>query len=119
MTRAAFSGRLVNAVTVQAARDGELTLDDVRVSSQTLIEQAAVAEGHGNPQLGANLRRAAEMTDLSDAEILRIYEALRPHRSTREELEEIASSLRAQGAKQCAAFVADAAVAYERRSLTR
>ncbi len=41
-----------------------------------------MAEAHGNPQLAGNLRRAAELTALGDDEVLAIYDALRPGRST-------------------------------------
>ena len=37
-----------------------------------------IAQQHGNPQLADNLRRAAELTELPDEEVLAIYEALRP-----------------------------------------
>ena len=61
---------------------GDLSPADLRVHPDTLRRQAEVAETHGNPQLGENLRRAAELTALPDDEVLAIYEALRPGRST-------------------------------------
>ena len=76
-----------------------------------------VAETHGNPQLGDNLRRAAELTALPDDEVLAIYEALRPGRSTLAGLEAIASRLEAESAPLCAALVREAAEVYDRRGL--
>ena len=56
-----------------------------------------MAEQHGNPQLAANLRRAAELTALGDDEVLAIYDALRPGRSTPAQLTELAASLAGRG----------------------
>lgn len=100
-------------------RSGALTLDDVRIHPDVLVHQAAVAESHGNPQLGENLRRAAEMTGLDDTEVFALYEALRPHRSTVEELVTLAGSLAERGLPRCAALVGEAAEVYGRRGLTR
>ena len=52
-----------------------------------------------------NLRRAAELTRLSDAEVLGIYEALRPRRSSQAELEDLATSLSERGLPRTAALV--------------
>ena len=96
---------------------GDLTPADLRVHPDTLRHQAEVAEAHGNPQLGENLRRAAELTALPDDEVLAIYEALRPGRSTAAGLAEIAARLEAADAPLCAALVREAAEAYARRGL--
>jgi propanediol dehydratase small subunit len=115
----ARSGRDVDQLTVDAVRSGDLILDDVRIHPDALLRQAQVAEAHDNPQLGENLRRAAEMTALGDEEVLSLYEALRPHRSTPIELEAVAASLAARGLPRCAALVREAAVVYARRGLVR
>ena len=78
----ALSGKPVDGLTVEAVRTGEVGVADLRIHPETLERQAVVAEQHGNPQLGSNLRRAAELTRLPDDEVLAIYEALRPGRST-------------------------------------
>lgn len=116
MTRA-FSGRPLAAVTLDALSAGELTLDDVRIHPDALRRQAAVAERGGNPQLAANLRRAAELTALPGARLLEIYEALRPRRSTRPRLAALADDLEAAGAPACAALVREALAAYAARGL--
>ena len=119
MTTFSHSGRSVTDVTVEAACNGELVLDDIRISRQTLLKQAEKAEHSGSAQLGLNLRRAAEMTALSAEEMLAAYEALRPGRSSFDELEELAGRLDGHDAPTCAALVREAAVVYRRRGLLR
>jgi len=114
----ALSGRAVDGLTVEAVRAGEVGLADLRIHPDTLERQAAVAQEHGNPQLADNLRRAAELTRLPDDEILAVYEALRPGRSTQAQLTELAGSLAARGLPRCAALVAEAADVYARRGLS-
>jgi propanediol dehydratase small subunit len=82
----ALSGRPVSELTLEAVRRSEISLPDLRIHPGSLEHQAAVAEAHGNPQLAENLRRAAELTTLGDDEVLAIYEALRPGRSTATQL---------------------------------
>ena len=113
----ALSGRPLGELTLEAAVRGDLSPADLRIRPATLHHQADVAEAHGNPQLGENLRRAAELTALPDDEVLAIYEALRPGRSTRAELAAIAARLEAGAAPLCAALVREAAAVYERRGL--
>jgi len=115
----AVSGRAADDVTLAALRRHELVLDDLRIHPEALEHQAQVAEAHRNPQLADNLRRAAELTTLGDGEVLAIYEALRPHRSTGAELEALAASLSERGLPRCAALVAEAVTTYLRRGLCR
>ncbi|MDT5110629.1 MAG: propanediol dehydratase small subunit [Mycobacterium sp.] len=105
--------------TVQAAVDGNLTLSDLRMDPAALAHQAAVAKAGGNPQLAENFLRAAELATVDDEEVMNLYEALRPHRSTAEELEALLVSLRARGAARCAELVRQAGVVYARRGLLR
>ena len=114
----ALSGRPVDELTLDAVRRGEVGLADLRIHLDTLERQAAVAEQHANPQLAQNLRRAAELTRLTDEEVLAIYEALRPGRVTPAELTTLADSLAARGLTGCAALVAEAAEVYARRGLS-
>ena len=117
MTRA-LSGKPVDSLTVEAVRAGELSVADLRIHPDTLELQAQVAVEHGNPQLAENLRRAAELTQLPDEEVLAVYEALRPGRSTPAQLAELAASLAARKLHQCAALVSEAADVYARRGLS-
>jgi propanediol dehydratase small subunit len=119
MTITSHSGRSISDVTVEAARSGDLTLDDIRISRETLLLQADTAERSGSAQLAMNLRRAAEMTALSAEDMLSAYEALRPGRSSFEELQELAQRLAEQKANTCAEFVREAASVYRRRGLLR
>jgi propanediol dehydratase small subunit len=105
--------------TVQAAVDGKLQLSDLRMDPAALAHQAAVAAGGGNPQLAENFLRAAELTRIDDEEVMALYEALRPHRSSAEQLEVLRVSLEARGASRCAELVGQAAAVYARRGLLR
>ena len=98
-------------LTLAAARDGSIAPDELRATAETLRRQADVARAAGRVQLADNLERASELTALPDAELLEIYSALRPGRSTPAELERWAQRLDAAGAARTAAFVREAAVA--------
>lgn len=115
----ALSGRPVSEIGIEAALAGQLGPGDAQIHPDTLRAQAVVAQQHGNPELADNLRRAAELALLPDAELLAIYAALRPRRSSRAELEAIAARLAAAGAPRSAALVREAAAVYERRRLLR
>src|SRR4029453_10554512 len=118
MTRA-FSGRDSDELTLDHLARDELGVDDVRIPPAPLEHQAQVAERHGNPQLAANFRRAAELASVPEAEVMALYEALRPHRSTAAELEALAARLDGYPAPRCAALVREAAEVYARRNLLR
>jgi propanediol dehydratase small subunit len=113
------SGRDPAEITLEAVRDGEVDITDVRIHPATLEHQAGVAAEHANPQLAENFRRAAELATLPDEEVLALYEALRPRRSTAAELVAHAHRLDAAGATRSAALFREAAEVYERRGLLR
>jgi propanediol dehydratase small subunit len=115
----ALSGLPIEKLTLEAAVGHGLSPADLKIHPDTLRHQAEVAEAHGNPQLGENLRRAAELTALPDDQVLAIYEALRPGRSTAAGLAGIAARLEATGAPLCAVLVREAAEVYARRGLLR
>jgi propanediol dehydratase small subunit len=112
------AGLALADVTLEAAREGRLAALDVRATAVTLERQAAVARAAGRLQLADNLERAAELTRVPDDRLLEIYTALRPGRSTASELEEWAQRLESWDAPRTAAFVREAASAYEERDLT-
>ena len=114
----ALSGKPVDGLTVEAVRTGDVGVADLRIHPETLERQAVVAEQHGNPQLAENLRRAAELTRLPVDEVLAIYEALRPGRSTPAQLNELGASLGDRGLPRCAALLTEAAEVYARRGLS-
>lgn len=111
------SGVLLARVTLAAARAGELVAADMRATPETLRRQAAVARAAGRTQLAENLERAAELAVVPDDLLLAAYTALRPGRSTAEDLEAWAVRLEEHGAAQTAAFVREASAAYADRSL--
>ena len=113
----AASGRTVAEITLDTAVSGELGPRDVTISAETLRLQAGFAQRGGNPQLGENLRRAAELVAFEDDELLRFYEMLRPGRSSAQELESLAAALADRGAQRCAALVREACATYVKRGL--
>lgn len=111
------SGLPLAEVTLAAARKGTLVAADVRATPATLRRQADVARAVGRAQLADNLERAAELASVPDDELLEIYTALRPGRSSAAQLEERAARLDELGAVKTAAFVREAAAAYRERGL--
>jgi propanediol dehydratase small subunit len=108
----------LDELTLDALRSGRLDASEMRATAETLELQAQVALAAGRAQLAANLRRAAELTGVPDEVILEVYTALRPHRSTADELEGWADRLeRDFEAVATAAFVREARVVYEQRNL--
>jgi len=94
--------------------------NDFQISPSTLRAQAGTAQHAGYTQLAENLRRAAELTAVPNDELLRMYELLRPGRSTHAELSAMADTLeRDYNATQTAAFVREAVVVYLQRGLFR
>jgi len=112
------SGLGLDDVTLAGARAGSLAPDDARATAATLALQAEVARAAGRVQLADGLQRAAELTRVPDDELLAIYTALRPGRSSTDELEAWAARLDELGAVHNATFVREAAEAYRARGLT-
>jgi len=114
------SGRPLDDLNIQAILADELTAEDFRISGETLHRQAEAAEAAGYCQLAENLRRAAELTDISNQEVLDIYDALRPGRSTYDDLTALADRLEKDlAAPLTAAFVREAAEVYQERGILR
>jgi propanediol dehydratase small subunit len=116
----AASGRRLAEVSLEAAATDKLSADDIQISAGALRAQAAIARQAGYLALADNLVRAAELTAVPNAELLRMYELLRPGRSTYDELTELAVSLEEEfAAPETAAFVREAAEVYRTRNLFR
>lgn len=114
------TGKTLSDITLDKVLSGDVTPKDVSISPETLRMQAEIADGVGRNQFANNLRRAAELTAIPDARLLEIYNALRPNRSTKQELLAIAAEMETKyNAKINAAFVAEAAGVYERRNCLR
>jgi propanediol dehydratase small subunit len=108
----------LDELTLDALRAGRLDASEMRATAGTLELQAQVALAAGRAQLAANLARAAELTGVPDEIILEVYTALRPHRSTADELESWADRLeRDFQATMTAAFVREARAVYAERHL--
>jgi propanediol dehydratase small subunit len=110
-------GHGLGEITLEAARAGAITGLEIRATPETLQRQAAIARASGRAPLAENLERAAELARVPDDELLEIYTALRPHRSTAPELEQWAIRLEGWGALRTAAFVREATAAYVERGL--
>ncbi len=111
------TGVALEQLTLSAAREGLIAGDDLRATAETLTRQAEVARAAGRTQLAENLERAAELTRVPADELLSVYTALRPGRSTVEELDRWAARLDDHGASRTAAFVREAAATYVERGL--
>ena len=111
------SGLGLDAVSLENARDGTLVATDTRATASTLALQAEVARAAGRAQLADGLARASELTAVPDEELLEIYTALRPGRSSPDVLERWAERLDELGASRSAAFVREAIGVYVERGL--
>lgn len=114
------SGRTLDELSIEAILRGELTAEDFRISAETLRRQSEAAEAAGYRQFAQNLRRAAELTCLSNQEVFDIYSTLRPGRTTYRQLIALADRLqRDLDAPLIAALVREAAEAYLERSIVK
>jgi propanediol dehydratase small subunit len=111
-------GHALDEVTLDAVREGRIGAEELRATPETLRRQSAIALAAGRPQLADNLARAAELANVPPETILEIYTALRPHRSSVDDLDAWAERLEQEwAAPLTAAFVREARDVYERRGL--
>ncbi|MCU0519860.1 MAG: propanediol utilization protein [Anaerolineae bacterium] len=112
------SGRSLGELTLEAVIGQELTEADFRISGETLSHQADAAAAAGYAQVAANLRRAAELTQISNEDVLAIYSMLRPGRASYSELQDLGRRLELElHAPFTARLVYEAAEAYRARNL--
>lgn len=114
------TGKKLADMNLNQILNGQLTSEDMRIAPETLEMQAQVAESVGRDAFAGNLRRAAELIAVPDDRLLEIYNALRPYRSTKQELYDIAGELENKYA--CivnAKLVKEAADVYEKRGRLR
>jgi propanediol dehydratase small subunit len=110
------NNKSLDDITLENVLNGSITPEDVRVTAETLKLQADVARAAGRGTLANNFERAAELTVVPDERVLQIYNALRPFRSSKEELLDIANELENKyNAVICASFVREAAALYQER----
>lgn len=111
------TNKSLDDITINAVLSGDITAQDVRISPETLEHQAQIADSAGREPFAKNLRRASELISIPDDRILEIYNALRPFRSTKQELLDIADELENKyNAKINSAFVREAAEVYQERN---
>lgn len=114
------TGKSIKDISIENILSGNVSSEDIKISKDTLLLQGKIAENSGRPQIKSNLERASELVDVPDKLLLEIYDKLRPNRSTKEELTEIARNLKDKyGAHNCARLVMEAVEVYEKRGLFR
>ena len=114
------TNKTLDDITLENVMNGKITIEDLNITADTLELQAQVAEDAGRSSIARNFRRAAELTTIPDDRILQIYNSLRPFRSTKAELLQIADELENKyGALINAALVREAAEVYEKRKKLR
>lgn len=114
------TGKKLEEFTMENVMNGTVGAADCRIAPETLEMQAQVAESVNRHSFARNLRRASELIAVPDTRILEIYNALRPYRSTKEELFAIADELETKyHASINAQFLREAAELYEKRDRLR
>lgn len=114
------SGKRLEEITIDEVINGNVTGEDIKISKETLLLQGKIAEQSGREQLGKNLKRASELVSIPDDELLKIYNMLRPYRSTELELLKKANELKEKyNAMKCSELIMDALKVYKRRGILK
>lgn len=104
-----MTGRLIDELTIDRVLSGDVTIQDGRIHKDTLLMQAEIAQSAGDIQIAANLRRAAELTNVPDELILQAYNTIRPYRGSLKEIHSIADILKEKyDAAETAEFIREA-----------
>ena len=112
------TGKKLTDITLDEVMKGHISSDDIKISKDMLKAQGQVAKESGNDPMEKNFERAAELVDVPDDVILKMYDKLRPNRSTKLELVQMAQELiEKYNAKNCARLVMEAAEVYEKRGI--
>ena len=110
---ASKTGKKLDEITLDAVMRNQIAPDDIKIHAQ-----GQVAKENGNDPMEKNFERAAELVDVPDDVILKMYDKLRPNRSTKLELVLMAQELLEKyNAKNCARLVMEAAEVYEKRGI--
>ena len=103
---ASKTGKKLDEITLDAVMRNQIAPDDIKISKEMLYAQGQVAKENGNDPMEKNFERAAELVDVPDDVILKMYDKLRPNRSTKLELVLMAQELLEKyNAKNCARLV--------------
>jgi len=114
------SGRPLTDLTLENVLGGHVSPEDVSINAQTLDTQAEFAREAGYDAVAENLARAAEMTRIPNEELLDIYEALRPGRSTYYQLLSMSQQIASMyGAELTGAYIREAADVYRDTGLLK
>ncbi|MHA5130694.1 diol dehydratase small subunit [Oenococcus oeni] len=109
------TGKNLSEITLENVINEKITSKDVRIKPDTLRMQGQIAKNVGRPTIQKNFQRAAELTGIPDDRILQMYNSLRPFRSSKQELLDIAKELRDKyHAPICANWFEEAAGYYEK-----
>ncbi len=112
------TGKKLTEITLDEVMKNHISSDDIKISREMLKAQGQVARENGNSPMEKNFERAAELVDVPDDVILKMYDKLRPNRSTKLELVMMAQELlETYHAKNCAKLVMEAAEVYEKRGI--
>ena len=109
------TGKKLTDITLDEVMKNRVSADDIKISKEVLKAQGQVAREAGNDPMEKNFERAAELVDVPDDVILKMYDTLRPNRSTKLELVLMAQELLEKyNARNCARLVMEAAEVYEK-----
>lgn len=112
------TGKKLSEITLDEIMKNHVAADDIKISREMLKAQGQVAKEAGNDPMEKNFERAAELVDVPDDVILKMYDKLRPNRSTKLELVLMAQELLEKyHARNCAKLVMEAAEVYEKRGI--
>ena len=112
------TGKKLTDITLDEVMKGHVGPDDIKIAKEMLKAQGQVAREADNAPMEKNFERAAELVDVPDDVILKMYDKLRPNRSTKLELVMMAKELLEKyDAKNCARLVMEAAEVYEKRGI--
>jgi propanediol dehydratase small subunit len=114
------TGKALSELTLESVLAGDVIPEDLEIAAVTLLRQADAVEAGGYLQVAQNLRRSAELTKLSNDEVLEIYRALRPGRATQTRLMAIAERLETEfQAPLTADLIRQAADVYLKRGIAK
>lgn len=112
------TGKKLTDITLDEVIKNHVSADDIKISKEMLKAQGQVARESNNAPMEKNFERAAELVDVPDDVILKMYDKLRPNRATKLELVQLAQELlESYGAANCAKLVMEAAEVYEKRGI--
>ena len=112
------TGKRLVDITLEEVKKNHIAADDIKISKEMLNAQGQVAGAMGNDSMERNFARAAELVDVPDELILKMYDKLRPNRSTKLELVQMAQELLEKyNAVNCARLVMEAVEVYEKRGI--